>query len=116
MRPTERLAVARERGGAFDLVAQLTDVAGPVVAYESFERCWIDAGNAPTVPLASGGHEALGKQWDVLAPGAQRWELDWERDEPVVQVLTKTALGDLGCEVPVGCGDDAHVDLVRSGV
>src|SRR5262245_5869425 len=116
MLPTERLAVARERGGALDLVAKLTDVAGPVVAYEGFERCWMDAGNAPTMPHASGGHESLGEQRDVLAPGAQRRELDRERDEPVVQVLTKTALGDLGRELPVGCRDDAHVDLARSGV
>src|SRR5262245_54112663 len=116
MRPIERLAVARKRGRALDLVAKLTDVPGPVVAYEGFERCRMDAGDAPPVPLASGGHEALGEQRDVLAPGPQRWELDRERDEPVVQVLTKTALGDLGREVPVGCGDDAHVDLARSRV
>src|SRR5262245_6847437 len=116
MRPTERLAVARERGGAFDLVAKLTDVAGPVVAHEGFERCWMDAGKTPAVPLASGLHEALDEQRDVLAPGAQRRELDRERDEPVVQVLTKAAPDDLGREVPVGCGDDAHVDLARSGV
>ena len=50
---------------------------------------------------------------DLLAPLAQRRDVDADHAEAVVQVLAELAFGDALFEVGVGGGDHAHVDALR---
>jgi hypothetical protein len=52
---------------------------------------------------------------DVLGPLPQRRHVDGEDVEAVVEVLAEAALSDLVCQVTIGRGDNAHVDLDRPG-
>ncbi len=51
------------------------------------------------------------QQGDVLAPLAQGGQVDGYDLEPVVQVVAEVARGDLGGEIPIGRGQQAHVNL-----
>src|SRR5437867_9864876 len=113
MLQADRLALARERDGALDLVAELAHVARPVEAYEALERAGLEPGDALAVRLGGCPEEAIGKQWDVLPPRAQRREADRECDQPVVEVLAEAACRDLRGEVAVRRRDDTHVDPAR---
>ena len=55
----------------------------------------------------------LHQQRDVVAPLAQRRQLDADHVQPVEQVLAEAAVLHLALQVDVGGGDDAHVDLDR---
>ena len=58
----------------------------------------------------------LDEQRDVAAALAQRRHVHADDREAVVEVLAERLLRDLGAQVAVGRGDDAHVDLlVRVG-
>src|SRR5262249_10150319 len=48
---------------------------------------------------------------NVFAPLAERWKLDGNDTEAIVEVLAKAAFGDLLGEVLVGGGNDPDVDI-----
>ena len=56
--------------------------------------------------------EVLDQRRDVLAPLAQRRNVDRDHVEPVEEILLEPAVGDHLPEVAVGRGDDPHVDLL----
>ena len=58
--------------------------------------------------------EDLGQRQDVLAPLAQRCDVDLEHVEPVVEVEPERAALHAGFEVAIGGGDQAHVGLQRA--
>src|SRR5687768_16248468 len=51
---------------------------------------------------------------DVGGPVAQRGELNGENTQAVIKILTEATSLDLGFEVPVGGGDDAHIHGSRA--
>src|ERR1051326_2413196 len=55
--------------------------------------------------------EAVREQRDVILPIAQRRDLDGDDAETEKQVATESTSFGLGCEIAVGRGHDAHVDL-----
>ena len=57
--------------------------------------------------------EVARERQDVLAPLAQRRELDRDHVQAEVEVLAEAAGGDLVAQVAVGRRDDAHVDAAR---
>src|SRR5258706_9636337 len=81
---------AREDGGALDRVLQLAHVPGPGVRQQSRARGGGQAQGATTT-LRGPGEEMLGKKRNVLAPLAQRWELDEKDIEPIVEILPESA-------------------------
>ena len=54
----------------------------------------------------------LGEQRDVVAPLAQRRDVQRHHAQAVEQVLAEAALAHGGVEVAVGGRDDAHVDVL----
>ena len=60
-------------------------------------------------------HQEAGEVGDVLHALAQGGQVDRHHVEPVVEVLAEAPGLDLGFEVAVGGGDDAHVDLDGAG-
>ena len=61
------------------------------------------------------GEKLLDQRRDVLAPRAQRRQLERDDLEAVQQVLAKPALLDQHAQVAMGRGDHAHVDLALAG-
>lgn len=55
-----------------------------------------------------------GEKRDVGAAFAERRHPERERGEAVKEVGTKAARSNLGAQVPVGGGDDAHVHAVHA--
>ena len=60
----------------------------------------------------------LARKWrasgsDVLAALAQRRQVDRDHGEAEVEILAEAARRDLGAQVAIGRGDDAHVHLAR---
>ncbi len=59
-------------------------------------------------------NQVLRQQWDVRWTVAERWYQDLDDAQPIVEVVTKTALVDGLDQVAVGGGDHPHVDLDRA--
>ena len=56
------------------------------------------------------------KRWYVFLALPQRWNLDHERIQTVIEVFTKSLRGDRFGNIYIGCGDDSdfHLDGSRA--
>ena len=102
------LRAVRERARALDDVAQLAHVAGPRVVAQALELLARDLELLAARELP---REVLDEQRDVVGPLAQRRHVHAHDGEPVVEILAEALRGDLGAQVAVRRGDDAHGDL-----
>ena len=98
---------AAEQGGAFHGVAQFADVARPGVVFQAIGH----GGGKARAALGESGDELAGQRQDVLAPLAQRRDVQFHHVEAVEQVFAETAGFDFLLEVAVGGGEDAGVDV-----
>ena len=96
-----------ERDRARDHVAELANVAGPVVVLEPRERPPAHLGGPSR--LARALEEAAHELAHVTGALTQRRDVDLDDREPVVQVAAEPATRDLGEHIAVGGRDDAHV-------
>ena len=62
------------------------------------------------VGLVGSTQEVQRQRMDVVAAFAQAGQADGHDIEPVIQVLTEPACGHFGGQIPVGRGNQAHVD------
>ncbi len=96
-------------------VAELADVAGPVVGLEGGEGGVGDFYVGAAVLLAELGEEFAGEKRDVFFAVAEWWDEERDDVEAVEEVFAEVAAGDLFFEVFVGGGDDAGVDVDGGG-
>src|SRR5216684_2501042 len=110
---TDRLAhLARSHDQQpIDGIAQLADIARPFVSLQGSHRILAELARREPGGACGPGHEMTGKQWDILAPLAQRRHPDGYDVEPVEQILAQPSAGDLAGEVAIGRSDDADIDL-----
>ncbi len=111
----DALGFGVEDQDALDDVAQLADVAGPVVLLERGEGGVGDFDVGAAVLLAELGEEFAGEERDVFLAIAQRRDVEGDDVEAVEEVFAEVAAGDLLFEVLVGGGDDAGVDVDGRG-
>lgn len=52
---------------------------------------------------------------NILRPVSQRWNHDRKNVEPKIQILAKLSLRHHLRQIPVGCGDQTHIDALRPG-
>ena len=107
----DALDLGVEDHDALDQVAQLADVAGPVVLLEGGEGVFVHFYAGTAVLLAELEEELLDQQGDVFLAVAQRRDEEGDDVEAVEEVFAEVAAGDLFLEVLVGSGDDADVDV-----
>ena len=107
------IAVLREDDRALETVAQLADVARPVVGAQPLARRGVELERLLLELSRKRGEKPVDERIDVLAPLAQRRDADREDAHAVEEVLAEEALGDEPVEGPVRGGDDPHVDLDR---
>ena len=110
---SDELGAGREDERALHEVLELAHVAGPVVRLERAPGVLADPRRAAVHRRRVAREEVQGERTDLLAPLAQRRQLDREDREPVVEVRAERAARDHLLEVAVRRGDDAHVDLDR---
>ena len=110
----DALGLGVEDEDALDDVAELADVAGPVVGLELVDGGVGDFDAGAAVLLTELGEELAGEERDVLFAVAQGRDVEGDDVEAVEEVFAEVAAGDLLFEVFVGGGDDADVD-VRGG-
>src|SRR5450759_3631337 len=104
----------REHHGALDGVLELADVARPVGGLERFQHARLDAVDPLARALRVLADEMIDQQRDVVAPLAQRRDVDGDHVQAIVQIFLEPAVAHHLPDVPVGGGDDAHVDLVAA--
>jgi len=100
--------IGREVGAALDDVAQLADIAGPVVGDQSGHR--LGPGRAPHAGRQA-AREQLDEHRDVLPAVAQRRDLDRDHGDEEVQILAELAGADLLLEAAVGGRQDPDINL-----
>ena len=99
-----------EDDGAFDLVGEFADVAGPGLGEEAGFAVRRDREIFEAVARGDLGEEVTGEVKDVGAAFAERREREAEEVEAVVEVFAEGVLLDEVGERAVGGGDEADVD------
>src|SRR5690606_20805372 len=94
-------------------VLELADVAGPRVGLEGGEGVVGDAGDRLLQALVELLDDVLDEQRDVAGPLAQRWDLQRDDVQAVVQVLAEVPALDLLLEIAVRRRDQPDVYLER---
>src|SRR5262249_25644149 len=94
-------------------VSELAHVARKAIRDEHLNRVVLDAHPGSVVGLRSDLEEVTREERDVLAPSAQRRNVEWDDVEAIVEIgaegLSFTGLH----EIAIRCGDDPCVDLDR---
>src|SRR5580692_8820555 len=96
----------------FDLILELADVARPIVLLKQIHGGGIKFTDLLLLALACDRQEASRQQRYVAPPRPQRWKLNRESREPVVEICSKPAGRDSGLEIAVGRREYSHVDLL----
>ena len=113
-----RLAQAEDRPGGryqrpLNEVLELPDVAGPVLILEVAEHAGRDGldrlPETPTVLV----HEVMREQRYVLFALSQRWKLDYDRIDAIVEIGTETAGAHGMLNVAVGRREQPNVRVNR---
>ena len=108
------IGAGREHDRALDGVLELAHVARPVGRLQRLEHAGLHAVDALAGALRVLRDEVIDEHRDVLAPLAQRRNVDRDDVQPVVEILLEPAVGDHLPQVAVGRGDHPHVDLLRA--
>ena len=95
--------------GPLNLIAQLPHVARPPVLGQHVERVRAQLHVGFVEPLRRVAQEERAEVRNLLAPIAQRRDVDADDAEAVVQILAESALGHALLEIGVGRGQHAHV-------
>src|SRR5690606_33906166 len=100
----------REDHHPFDHVAQLTHIAGPVVRLKRGHRLGTDPGRRYPAVGGLAAYKMVAQARDIVAPLAQWRDVNRNDVEAVIEILAKTAFGDLGHQVTRGARNDAHIN------
>ena len=95
--------------GPLEHVSQLTDIAGPFVTAQCLHRLWRQFRRGAS-ELAE---KASRERQNVVAPLAERRNVNVEDVQPVVEVRTEFPLRNRIVQISIGGGDDADVDADR---
>src|SRR5262249_61536604 len=84
-------------------------VAWPIVSLKISHRVFGDLKRLTSGRRAVLHQEVPHEVRDVLAASSQRWHLDWDDADAIVEVVAKRAFFDHLCEIAVCCGDHSNV-------
>ena len=107
----DALGLGVEDQDALDEIAELADVAGPVVLAQGGEGVFGHLDVRSAVLLAELLQEFLDEERDVFLAIAERRHEEGDDVEAVEEVFAEVAAGDLFFEILVGRGDDSDVDV-----
>ena len=93
-----------------DVVAQLPDVARPIVRLQHRHGVLADAPLRQSGRLRNLVHEIVDEVGNILAPLGQRRHADRHNRKPMIEIFAEFALGDHRLEVARRRRHDAHID------
>ena len=103
--------LAGERGGRGQRALELADVVRPVVVVKRARH-----GGRERDPLAGSRDQRADHEAEVVAPLAQRRQLDREAEHARVEIVAERAPVDHVAQIAVGGGAEPHVDRLHAGV
>ena len=83
---------AGEQHRRFDDIAQLPDIAGPVIGQQPVIASRFEPDDGALMLSLGLGKEPFGQGADIFAPTTQRWQRDGDNIDPVEQVLAELLL------------------------
>ena len=89
--PSRIVDALRHQHAALDRVIELADVARPRVIEQRLQRRRLEAAEVLPIALRVLPQEVRRQRRDVLAPLAQRRQLDFDRVQAEQQILTETS-------------------------
>src|SRR6266446_3490108 len=98
-----------ERHGAFDNVFKLADVAGPRICRQHFHDVFV-GGDGLSHPAAVTLEKMIEEQRQVRHAFAQRWNIDGDNVQAIVQILSELSFLHLLLQFLVGGGNDSNID------
>src|SRR5580692_3092968 len=104
----------RENHGAFDKVLQFADVSGPGVSRQRIHRIRRDSVNSFVHALRVECCEMPYQSRNILCALSQRRDLDRKYFQTIIKVLAKGPLFHHRGQVPMGGGDQPHINLMRA--
>ena len=96
-------------------VAQLADVARPVVLNQQAACLTRDPAGRPAESPRDVGQERLAQRQDVVTPVTQRWQPDREHIEAVIEVLAELSVRNGSLQITVRGGDHPGVRAQHPG-
>ena len=102
--------IAAKNHQTFHNVAQLTDVAGPLVLLQGFHSLGLEGRDGFAHVLCDDFQEVANQQRDVILAFAQRRHLYDNDAQAVVEVFAEIPFLNLTLEVLVGGRQNAHID------
>jgi hypothetical protein len=111
-----RLGIARDRTitRAQHDAFELPHVARPLERGRKEEPACSDR-ESKRAALRFAAQRALGERGNVLAPSAQRRQIDEGASEPMIEVLAEASVFHRSAQVAVGRTDDSHLRALRLG-
>src|SRR5579863_3776125 len=104
-----------QRAGSLNNVLQLADIARPVIVHQNLHRRGRNALYRFAGFSAESRDEKLDKVRNIFLAFTQRSNVDRHDVQAVVKIFAKSALLERRAQVAVGRGDEAHIDLHRTG-
>src|SRR5215831_1132525 len=101
---------ARQQNGPFDDVLQFSNVSGPGVRLQRFDRPRSESESTPAVALRGLLEEMCREARKVFGSLAERWQHNRKHAEAIEQVAAETTGGNFLSKVPVGRGYHSDVD------
>src|SRR5690349_16268543 len=105
----DRTAGPDHRHGALYLVPQLLDVPGPPVSREQVEGAGAQMHILFALAFADIANEVGAQVGNLLASLAERWNMDPDHAQAVIEILAKPAFSHPLLEIGVGRRQHAHV-------
>src|SRR5205085_4698480 len=96
--------VGRERGGAFQAVAQLTHVARPSVSFHPATGLRRQVERRPFEASAVNLKKMVDQFRDVFRALAQRWDVERDDVEPIKEISAEATLAHLLLQITIGSG------------
>src|SRR5262249_29532831 len=97
-----------------DHILQLTDIAGPIVCLKQLQSFLVNVLDPFPSLACVAFDEVFHEQRYVVFTVAERRHSDGEHIQPVKEVTAEGSGGHRFLQVPIGCGNDPHVD--RNGL
>src|SRR6516162_7270712 len=94
-----------------DHALQLADVAGPIVGLEQLQSLQGEAAEVHAQLAVESKEEIMGQFGYVVETFSKRGHTNGHRFQPIVQVLTKSLVGDQFFQILVGNGENPDVRL-----
>src|SRR5208337_4865654 len=107
---SKEICLAQGDGGTYGIF-KLTDIPGPFIGAHFLQKCLCDPLNRPWPRIPVTVNKKVDEGWNIFPAFAQRRDMYFCNTKPVKEFLSKGTFSHHCRQVPVGCGNYAHIHL-----